>query len=193
MEQGEHPAEAELRVLMMAGLNGDAAAHRMLLEKLSGHLCGYFKSRFARIGHGPTEAEDLMQETLIAIHTRRNTYDSSQPLTPWVYAIARYKFLDYPRRTKVSFKDVPIEAAGEFTAHSFGRRRCTAPSWVRATSKRRWDFQIPRLNNSRRKAYSLPIRCSLSQREGRYEDYGVRYRCRRASTDWLLSLLPIPR
>ena len=102
---------------MISGLDGDGAAHRALLERLSGHLRGYFKQRFARIGHGPTEAEDLVQETLIAIHTRRHTYDRSQPLTPWVYAIARYKFLDYLRRTKVSVRDIPIEDAAEILTH----------------------------------------------------------------------------
>jgi RNA polymerase sigma-70 factor, ECF subfamily len=112
-----HPSEQELRKLMISGLEGDGEAHRALLERLSGHLRGYFKHRFARLGHGPTEAEDLMQEALMAIHTRRHTYDRSQPLTPWVYAIARYKFLDYLRRTKASVRDVPIEDASEIVAH----------------------------------------------------------------------------
>ena len=102
---------------MISGLDGDGSAHRALLERLSGHLRGYFKHRFARIGHGPTEAEDMVQEALIAIHTQRHTYDRLQPLTPWVYAIARYKFLDYLRRTKASFRDVPIENAAEIMAH----------------------------------------------------------------------------
>lgn len=117
MAEAAHPNEQELRALMISGLAGDGAAHRVLLERLSGHLRSYFKQRFARIGHGPTEAEDLLQEALMAIHTRRHTYDRSQPLTPWVYAIARYKFLDYLRRTKASFRDLPIEDAGEITAH----------------------------------------------------------------------------
>jgi RNA polymerase sigma-70 factor (ECF subfamily) len=117
MDEAAHPHEQELRALMISGLDGDGAAHRELLERLSSHLRGYFKHRFTRIGHGPTEAEDLMQEALIAIHTHRHTYNRSQPLTPWVYAIARYKFLDYLRRTKASFRDVPIEDAAEIVAH----------------------------------------------------------------------------
>src|SRR5260370_35513818 len=117
MDEAAHPNEQDLRALMITGLEGDGAAHRKLLERLSGHLRGYFKQRFARIGHGPTEAEDLMQEALIAIHTRRDTYDRSQPLTPWVYAIARYKFLDYLRRTKASLRALPIEDAAAIMAH----------------------------------------------------------------------------
>src|SRR6266567_1747930 len=50
------PIEAELRSLMIAGLDGDATAHRQLLERLSRLLRGYYKRRFARIGRGATEA-----------------------------------------------------------------------------------------------------------------------------------------
>jgi hypothetical protein len=46
------------------------------------------------------------------------TYDRSQPFTPWIHAIARYKFLDYLRRTKSSFKDLPFENAHELTSNS---------------------------------------------------------------------------
>jgi len=109
--------ETELRGLMIAGLAGDAAAHRALLERLSGQLRAYFKGQLNRIGRGPVEAEDLVQEVLIAIHTRRHTYDRSQPFTPWMYAIARYKFLDYLRRTKVSAADVPIDEVPELAVH----------------------------------------------------------------------------
>ena len=52
-----------------------------------------------------------MQETLFAIHTRRHTYDPAQPLTPWVYATARYKLIDHLRRTKSSVSEAPIEDA----------------------------------------------------------------------------------
>jgi RNA polymerase sigma-70 factor (ECF subfamily) len=98
---------------MLAGLDGDAAAHKVLLTRLSAHLRAYFNARLARIGMAPADAEDLVQETLIALHTRRHTYDRSQPFTPWVYAIARYRLVDYLRRSKRSTTDVPIEEAEE--------------------------------------------------------------------------------
>ena len=96
---------------MIAGLGGDAGAHKSLLERPNGHLRPFFGGRLPCIGRAAAEPEDLVQETLIAIHTRRNTYDPSQPLSPWVYAIARYKFLDHPRRTKTALREVPIEEA----------------------------------------------------------------------------------
>ena len=113
-------SEPELRVLMTAGLDGDATAYKTLLERLSSQLRAYFKRHLNRLNRGPVEAEDLVQEALIAIHTRRHTYDRSQLLTPWVYAIARYKFVDYLRRTKQSAKDLPIEDAEEINVQDDG-------------------------------------------------------------------------
>jgi RNA polymerase sigma-70 factor (ECF subfamily) len=94
--------EAELKSLMVAGLAGDAAAHRILLDRLSRRLRAYYKGRLARIGRSATEAEDLVQEALLAIHIQRHTYDPGEPLTPWVQAIARYKLIDHLRRTGVA-------------------------------------------------------------------------------------------
>jgi RNA polymerase sigma-70 factor, ECF subfamily len=108
--------EAELKSLMVAGLDGNAAAHRALLDRLSGHLRAYYKGRLARIGRSAREAEDLVQEALLAIHIQRHTYDPAEPLTPWVYAIARYKLIDHLRQTRASLADVPIEDAGEVIA-----------------------------------------------------------------------------
>ncbi|MBX9747589.1 MAG: sigma-70 family RNA polymerase sigma factor [Hyphomonadaceae bacterium] len=41
-----------------------------------------------------------MQETLVALHTRRDSYDPNYPLTAWMYAIARYRLIDFLRRAK---------------------------------------------------------------------------------------------
>ena len=107
--------EPELRALMIAGLGGDASAYRTLLEKLGGQLRSYYKGHLDRVNRGPVEAEDLVQEALIAIHTRRHTYDPSLLFTPWVYAIARYKFIDYLRRSRVLAQDLPIDDTKELS------------------------------------------------------------------------------
>jgi RNA polymerase sigma-70 factor, ECF subfamily len=109
--------EVELRALMLASLDGDAASHRALLDRLSRRLRAYYKGKLAGIGIGLSEAEDLVQEAVLAIHIKRYTYDPAEPLTPWVHAIARYKLLDFLRRTRASFADVPIEEADEMMAH----------------------------------------------------------------------------
>jgi RNA polymerase sigma-70 factor (ECF subfamily) len=97
--------EADLRILMLASLEGDARSHRTLLENLRPRLHGYFNRRLV---HAPDDAEELVQECLIAIHDRRASYDRTQPLLPWVYAIARYKLIDHYRRNGRR-ATVPIE------------------------------------------------------------------------------------
>jgi RNA polymerase sigma factor (sigma-70 family) len=109
--------ETELKALMLASQDGDAAAHRVLLERLSRHLRAYYKGKLAKMGRGAAEAEDLVQEAVLAIHIQRHTYDPEQPLTPWVHAIARYKLIDFLRRNRASVANVPIDEANDVTAN----------------------------------------------------------------------------
>jgi RNA polymerase sigma-70 factor (ECF subfamily) len=109
--------EIELKALMLASLDGDAASHRALLERLSRRLRAYFKGKLTGIGRGISEAEDLVQEAVLAIHLKRHTYDPTEPLTPWVHAIARYKLIDFLRRSRTSFAEVSIEEADTMMAH----------------------------------------------------------------------------
>jgi RNA polymerase sigma-70 factor (ECF subfamily) len=108
--------EPQLRALMVAGLNGDEAAHKLLLNRLGDMLRAYFRSQLSRVGRGPSDAEDLVQETLIALHVRRHTYEREELLTPWVYAIARYRLIDYLRRSNNGQMNVPIEEAEDVFA-----------------------------------------------------------------------------
>lgn len=107
------PDEAALKALMTAGLAGQAEPYRQLLHQLSGPLRGYFKSKLSRAGRATAEAEDLLQETLLAIHNGRHTYNPDERLTPWVYAIARYKLIDHFRQTRTSRASTPLDDAGE--------------------------------------------------------------------------------
>src|SRR6266852_2404976 len=109
--------ETELKALMLASLDGDAASHRALLERLSRRLRAYYKGKLTGMGRGVSEAEDLVQEAVLAIHIKRHTYDPAEPLTPWVHAIARYKLIDFLRRTRTSISDVPIDEADTIMAH----------------------------------------------------------------------------
>jgi RNA polymerase sigma-70 factor (ECF subfamily) len=83
--------EDRLRALLLQGLAGDAKAYQDFLKVMSAHLRAFFKRRLTSL---PDEIEDLVQETLLALHNQRHTYQSGQPLTAWVHAIARYKLID---------------------------------------------------------------------------------------------------
>jgi RNA polymerase sigma-70 factor (ECF subfamily) len=103
--------EAEYRAWMLAALAGDTAAYRMLLAALTRHLRAYFARRLEA-----GAAEDAVQETLIAIHARRATYDTALPFTAWVFGIARYKLIDEFRRVRRRAA-VPLEKAGDLFGH----------------------------------------------------------------------------
>lgn len=104
--------EERLRPLMIRSLEGDSGAHRQLLGMLGRYLRGYFGRR---IGAAAAEVEDLVQETLLAVHLKRDSYDRSLPFTPWAYALARYKLIDHLRRRSRSIQ-VPHEDAGALFA-----------------------------------------------------------------------------
>lgn len=87
--------EHELHGLFVAGLDGDAAAYHRFLQRLGALLRGYFRRRLQQL---PDEVEDLVQETLMAVHAQRQTYRRGEPLTAWVHAVARYKLVDLWRR-----------------------------------------------------------------------------------------------
>jgi len=106
---------------MIAGLGGDGAAYGTLLSELSVHLRAYYRGKLVRAGRETEETEDLVQEALIAVHTRRHTYDPKRLLTPWVYAIARYKLIDHLRRHQSTKTNVPIEDAAEIVAADDGQ------------------------------------------------------------------------
>jgi RNA polymerase sigma-70 factor (ECF subfamily) len=82
---------------MCAAQSGDGAAYRRLLEEMSAWLQRYYARRLPS-----SMIDDAMQETLIAIHEKRHTYDSSRPFGPWLAAIARYKWIDRLRALKAA-------------------------------------------------------------------------------------------
>ena len=90
--------ETELRGLFLRGQGGDGAAYHAFLQRLSGHLRAFLARR---LFGWPDEVEDLVQECLLAMHNQRHTYQSDQPLTAWVHAIARYKLIDLLRAKSV--------------------------------------------------------------------------------------------
>lgn len=105
-------AEIRLRELMIRGLEGDAAAHTALLSELSRLLRSYYGKRLSR---DSADIEDLVQETLIAVHTRRESYDRDRPFTAWAFTMARYKMIDEMRR-RGDRVAVPIDEANELFA-----------------------------------------------------------------------------
>ena len=110
--------EERLKALLVDALSGDAGAYHAFLRELSGHLRAFVRRRLARL---PDDVEDIVQETLLAVHNQRHTYDPAQPLTPWVHALARYKLVDFlRRRARTDLLHEPLDEESELFAVSDG-------------------------------------------------------------------------
>jgi RNA polymerase sigma factor (sigma-70 family) len=92
--------ETEWAQAMRAERDGDEAAYARFLEAFANFLRRVLRYRLGHLGLNPGEAEDVVQEVLIAVHLRRAQWDASRPLLPWLNAIARYKLIDAVRRLR---------------------------------------------------------------------------------------------
>ena len=79
---------------MVSAQAGDERDYRQLLEELAGVIQKFLRSRFG----SHLFIEDCVQESLIAIHQARHTYDPKRPFRPWLFAIVRNKAIDFFRR-----------------------------------------------------------------------------------------------
>jgi RNA polymerase sigma-70 factor, ECF subfamily len=87
--------ETELAGLMRAAIAGDERAYTEFLRRAGCLVRGIARRKVVQGGIDP---EDIVQETLLAIHMKRHTWRDDAPVTPWLYAIARYKVIDACRR-----------------------------------------------------------------------------------------------
>jgi RNA polymerase sigma factor (sigma-70 family) len=91
-ERVSSPAGDDWGSLMVAAQEGHGGAYRRLLAEISTWLTRYFQRRLP-----PADVDDAVQETLMAVHRRRHTYDPQYPLGPWLAAIAKRKWIDQLR------------------------------------------------------------------------------------------------
>ncbi|MDX8533802.1 sigma-70 family RNA polymerase sigma factor [Mesorhizobium sp. VK25A] len=87
--------EAELSRLLRAAIAGDERAYADFLHRIAALVRGFVRRKIVQGGVDP---EDVVQETLLAIHVKRHTWRPDAPVLPWVYAIARFKLIDAFRR-----------------------------------------------------------------------------------------------
>ncbi len=100
---------------MAAGCAGDEAAYRKLLAALTLRLRPFIRRNLSSAGLSTQDVEDVVQETLIAVHLKRHTWRTDAPFLPWLNAIVRYKIIDALRR-RGSRQFVPIDALSETLA-----------------------------------------------------------------------------
>jgi RNA polymerase sigma factor (sigma-70 family) len=91
---------------MERSLQGDTCAYQQLLVHLTVGLRNVVRGRARAAG---IDAEDVVQEVLLALHLKRSTWARGTPVAPWVAAIARNKIVDALRR-RGHRAEVPIES-----------------------------------------------------------------------------------
>lgn len=101
--------------LMRGGLAGDQAAYERLLRALAPVLRATVRRKLAGMGLPTEECEDIVQETLLAIHLKRHTWRTSDPFGPWLFTVARNKLIDHVRR-RGRRVEMPIEDFAEILA-----------------------------------------------------------------------------
>ena len=87
--------EGELARLLRAAIGADEKAYAEFLQRAACLVRSFARRRIVRGGIDP---EDIVQETLLAVHAKRHTWRANEPVLPWLYAIARYKLIDAFRR-----------------------------------------------------------------------------------------------
>jgi RNA polymerase sigma-70 factor (ECF subfamily) len=92
---GEYAYEAALRDRWLRAQAGDEVAYREALRGIADALRAYLRRRMFLY---PDDVEDVLQETLLALHLQRGTYDPAHAVSAWVRAIARHKVADFWRR-----------------------------------------------------------------------------------------------
>lgn len=109
--------EAEWAGLLKRSMEGDQKAYHAFLAALTPHLRTIALRRCREFGAPPGDAEDIVQEVLLAIHLKRGTWDADRPLGPWLSTIMRNKLIDSlrrkGRRINVAIEDVIDTLAAE--------------------------------------------------------------------------------
>ncbi len=86
--------ENRWRALMLSAQNGDRKAYAALLSELFPVLHRFVIRKWPNTH----DAEDVVQEILVSVHTVRQTYDPRRPFTPWLMTIATRRVADAARR-----------------------------------------------------------------------------------------------
>jgi RNA polymerase sigma-70 factor, ECF subfamily len=107
--------DSEWSSLLRAANAGDSLAYQRFLRELAPVLRAFVRRLLARTNSAGAEAEDIVQDILLAIHLKRQTWIETAPVTPWVFTIARHKTIDALRRRGRRI-DVPIDDFAEILA-----------------------------------------------------------------------------
>lgn len=103
---------------MTRAQDGDRLAYEKLMTELVSAIEGFVLRRFGRGGTSDL-VEECVQESLLAIHRARHTYDPARRFRPWLLTIVRHKAIDLLRRDRARHHSPLSEAGPGSEAHAF--------------------------------------------------------------------------
>lgn len=99
-------ADPNWEELMRAANRGDQRAYARLLRDITPVVRGIVRARGGALG--PEGCEDVVQDVLLTIHVKRQTWREDAPLRPWLYAVTRHKVVD-AFRARGRRIDLPVD------------------------------------------------------------------------------------
>lgn len=105
--------EQRLASLMRAARDGDETAYAAFLRDAAALVRRAIARRLRE--SGGVSPEDVVQETLLAVHLKRDTWRADEPILPWLFTIARYKAIDAYRRRGMRI-ELPVDELAEVLA-----------------------------------------------------------------------------
>jgi RNA polymerase sigma-70 factor (ECF subfamily) len=119
---------------MMAYQQGEAEAFDLLFAQLTPALYRFFLAQEATRG----EAEDLLQETCLRVHSFRHTYRPGEPVLAWVYGIARHIRIDaYRKHVRRSRREIAADVLHDFAGPEPQSGSVLDPCWKQLPESQR--------------------------------------------------------
>ena len=114
---------------MSEAQRGNAEAYRALLDDIGPELMSFLRARVAN----PQDVQDLYQETFLALHRARHTYEAPRPVEPWLFAIAEHLVARHMRRHRARMgREVLVDALPAQAMEDNGHARL---EWRRALDR----------------------------------------------------------
>ncbi|GLR68192.1 RNA polymerase sigma factor [Acidocella aquatica] len=100
------------RIWLAAAQLGDARAYARVLQEALPWLRRRARARWPQ--SSAADIEDMVQETLLALHQSRHLYDPSRPVAPFLFGILKFRGAEIRRRRQrhagreTAIDDVPV-------------------------------------------------------------------------------------
>lgn len=87
--------DQQLADLLIQAQEGNRTAYERFLREASVVLRAFLSKRMTAASD---RVEDVLQDTLLAVHRARHSFLTGRPISPWLYAICEHRMAEFFRR-----------------------------------------------------------------------------------------------